>query len=75
MNCYVRQQLYYFNNIDTKECSILATENDRLRRKIKEAIKIFQQAPQINRDSGNESPPIFRDFLSRNSSVTSRNFD
>ena len=53
--------------IDIEDCWILATESERLRRKIKEAICIYQQVSSLNWDSGHELPPIYRDLLSRKS--------
>ena len=55
------------HTVNIEDCSILATESERLRREIKETIKIFQQAPSLKRDSGYELPPIYRDLLSRKS--------
>ena len=54
--------------INTKGCSIIATESDRLRRKSKlEATYVYQQAPPLNMDSDYELPPPYYDLLSRSS--------
>ena len=41
-------------------------ESEEIKRKIKEAIHIKRQRrPTLNRDGGNDLPPIFNHFLSR----------
>ena len=55
------------HTINIEDCSIFATESERLRRKIKEVIYTYQHAPSPNRDSSYELPPIYRDLLSRKS--------
>jgi len=47
-----------------KEATVLAIENKFWRRKIREAIKIWERRPAINQDSGYKHPVIFKELLS-----------
>ena len=43
-----------------------------LKRRVREAIDIFCQAPALSSDTGYELPAIYRDVLSRDSQYKSR---
>ena len=58
--------------LDMSSFSILAREEDMFKRRVREAIEIFCQAPTLNRDADCEFPAIYRDVLSRDSLCKSR---
>jgi hypothetical protein len=63
------------HQIGTDDVKVLDSEPGKLRRKVKEAIYIKEQAPQLNRDRGYELAPIYdhlvsHDMTSQSSHVT-----
>ena len=51
------------HNFNPQETTVLASENQFMKRKVKEAIEIKQRKPSLNRDQGLELPTIYNDIL------------
>ena len=51
------------HKIDIKNFKILRSETLKFHRKVKEAIIIKREKPEMNRDDGHELPPIYDDLL------------
>ena len=50
--------------MDWKNVKVLASEQNEIRRKVKESIWIRKKKPDLNRDAGLDLPPIYNDLLS-----------
>ena len=53
------------HTINTEKTKIIYKEDNTIKRKVKEAIKIIKRQPTLNKDPGYELPPIYHHLVSR----------
>ena len=53
------------HRVNMEEVQVLAQEDKKVPRRIREALKIHQRSPALNRDQGIEIPPILLQLLPR----------
>ena len=65
----------YKHKVSLENIDIIEREERVLARKIKEAIYIRNQQPELNRDDGHYLAPIWNNLLSRDHNIKSRDQD